>query len=44
MSDRRQPDDVQLADVRIPEVEAQGDERRGDSGDDGGVWIHHGIQ
>jgi hypothetical protein len=42
--DGRQPDDVQLADTRLSEIEAQGNERLGDGGDHGGVWIHHGIQ
>ena len=40
----RQPDDVQLPDMRITEIDPQGNERLRDGGDDGGVWIRHGIQ
>ena len=40
----RQPDDVQLPKVRITEIDPQGDERLRHGGDDGGVWIRHGIQ
>ncbi|MDF3016469.1 MAG: hypothetical protein K0R44_1694, partial [Thermomicrobiales bacterium] len=37
---RRQPDDIQLPEMWITEIDPQGNERlRG-----GGVWIRHGIQ
>jgi len=41
---RWQPDDIQLLDVRITEIDPQGDECLCDGGDDRGVWIRHGIQ
>ena len=41
---RRQPDDIQLPEMRITEIDPQGNERLRDGGDDGGVWIRHGIQ
>lgn len=40
----RQPDDVPLPEMRIAEINSQGNERVRDGGDDGGVWIRHGIQ
>ena len=30
--------------MRIAEIDSQGNERLRDSGNDGGVWIRHGIQ
>ena len=41
---RRQPDDIQLSEMWITEIDSQGNERLRDGGDDGGVWIRHGIQ
>ena len=40
----RQPDDVQLAHLRVAVFEAQRNEGRVDRGDHGVIWIHHGIQ
>jgi len=42
--DRRQPDQVERADMGIPVVELERHEPGGDSCDDGGMWIRHGIQ
>ncbi len=42
--DRGQPYDVQVPNVGVPVIEAQGDKRRIDRGGHGAVWIHHGIQ
>ncbi len=42
--DGRQPDDVEAAYVGVAELEAEWNERFLDGGDDGGVWIRHGIQ
>ena len=41
---RRQPDDVQRPHVGITKIETQRNECRVNSGDDGRMWIHHGIQ
>lgn len=40
----RQPDDVQLANMAVAQVETERHERGVDRADDGGVWIRHGIQ
>ena len=42
--DCRQPDQVQCADVRIPVVEPEWHEPGAEGGDDGWMWIRHGIQ
>jgi hypothetical protein len=42
--DRWQPDDIEFPHVRIAVINAQRNERLRNGGNDGGVWIHHGIQ
>ena len=41
---RRQPDDVQLPEMWVTEIDPQGNEHVRDGSDDGGIWIRHGIQ